>query len=218
MKRLLSFCILMPLACSAGVIYNNGLPNQASADSISDTLVAEDVPVAAAATLTSFEFWDVEGSGAYNGSISWLLYSNASGLPGSILAQGSASGASITRTSTGNSAFGFNEFDNVVDATGSLTSGSLSLAIGTYWLGIHDGDLSNTTFQDFYWETTANNSTTFGVGLDLTSEGATWATTSQEHAFNVSGTPQGSSTPEPGTVAIMSLGLAGLATLRRRKA
>lgn len=217
MKHLLSMGILVPLVCavsSASVIYNNGGPNQASADSISDTLVAEDFPVASAATLTNLEFWDIEGAGAYNGSISWFLYSNVAGLPGAILAQGSASTAGqITRTATGNVALGFNEFDDVMNLTASLISGSLAVGPGTFWIGLHDGDVSNFAFQDFYWETTDNNTTKFGVGDDLT-QSPSWVSTLQEHAFNVSG-DLSAATPEPGTVAMLAAGIAGLALLKK---
>ncbi len=221
MKRLLLFCVMAPLACSVGsaaLIYNNGAPNQASADSISDLRVAEDMVVSSAGFLTSFEFWDVEAPGAYNGSISWFLFTNAAGTPGTVIAQGNAStGAQITRTATANTnVFGFAEFDDVVNMTGSLTSGSLTVGAGTYWLGLHDGLITNTVFQDFYWETTANNASTFGEYQDLTS-GPAWVSTLQEHAFNVSGT-LGSVVPEPGTWVLMSAGLAGLALLRRKTA
>ena len=219
MKHLLTMGILVPLVCAVGsgsVIYNNGGPNQGSADELSDILVVEDFPVASAATLTSLEFWDVEGPTGYNGSISWFLYSDLAGLPGAIVAQGSASGAGqITRTATGinNIIGGYDEFDDVMNLTASLTTGSLAVGPGTYWIGLHDGDISNITpFQDFYWETTDNNaSPTFGVFDDLT-VAPSWDTTSQEHAFNVSGDL---ATPEPGTVAMLAAGIAGLALLKK---
>jgi hypothetical protein len=218
MKHLLSIGILVPFFCAVGsatTIYNNGGPNQGSADELSDILVAEDFPVASAATLTSLEFWDVEGPTAYNGSISWYLYSDAAGLPGTVVAQGRASTAGqITRTATGiiNIIGGFNEFDDVMNLTASLTSGSLAVGPGTFWIGLHDGDIANITpFQDFYWETTDNNATTPGVFDDLT-VAPSWDTTSQEHAFNISGNL---ATPEPGTVAMMAAGIAGLALLKK---
>jgi PEP-CTERM motif len=219
MKHLLSMGILLPLVCavgSASTIYDNGGPNQASADELSDILVAEDFPVASAATLTNLEFWDIEGPTAYNGSISWFIYSTVAGLPGTVLAQGSASTAGqITRTATVNTnVLGFAEYDDVINLTTSLTAGSLAVGPGTYWIGLHDGDISNISpFQDFYWETTANNATTFGVFDDLTTS-PSWDTTSQEHAFNISGS--GSlATPEPGTVAMLAAGIAGLALLKK---
>lgn len=220
MKRLLMIGILMPLVCSIGtasIVYNNGSPNQASADDISDTLIAEDLPISAAVTITGFEFWDIEGvAGSYNGSIAWILYSNVSNLPGVVLAQGLASTAGqITRTATANTNVnGFAEYDNVINATSSLTSGSLTFSAGTYWLAFHDGDTSNITFQDFYWETTATNATIFGVGDDLTASPA-WVDTTQEHAFNVSGDLL--ATPEPGSIALMAAGIVGLAMFSRKQ-
>jgi PEP-CTERM motif len=219
MKHLLTMCILVPLVCAVGsatTIYNNGSPNQASADELSDVLVAEDFPVASAATLTNLEFWDIEGPSAYNGSISWFLYNSVAGLPGTVLAQGSASTAGqITRAATVNTnVLGFAEFDDVINLTASLTTGSLAVGPGTYWIGLHNGDISNISpVQDFYWETTDNNTTTFGVFDDLTNS-PSWDTTSQEHAFNISG-DLSVATPEPGTVALLAAGIAGLALLKK---
>jgi hypothetical protein len=198
------------------ILYDNGAPNQASADSISDTLVAEDFNLfSSASLLTALEFWDVEGGGAYNGSINWFIYNNGAGTPGaSILAQGSASSAGqITRTSTGNTCCGgFAEFNDVINLSASRTAGTLTLGSGTYWIAVHDGDISNTTFQDFYWETTANNATTFGQAQDLTVTSPPWTSTLQEHAFNIS-----ADVPEPSTWAFIGMGLASLALLRRKK-
>ena len=172
-------CLVLGLCLSAtapaSVIFNNGLPNQASSDFLASTITAEDFFVPAATLLTGFEFWDVEdnANGAYNGSITWLLYTDLAGTPGSIIAQGNASTAGqITRTQnigvTCCAGLGFNEFDNVVNLAASLTSGSLSVSTGTYWLGLYDGPLANTDFQDFYWETTANNTSAFGQLQDQT--------------------------------------------------
>jgi hypothetical protein len=79
---------------------------------------------------------------------------------------------------------------------------------------LKNGVLSNTTFEDFYWESTANNATTFGTGQDLT-QIPSWVSTLQEHAFDISGTAVGS-TPEPASWGLMSAGLAGLALIRRK--
>jgi PEP-CTERM motif len=198
------------------LLFNNGGPNQVSADSLSDLLVAEDFTLSAAATLTSFQFWDVEGAGQYVGSISWFVYTNSGGLPGVVVAQGSASSAGqITRTSTGlTCCFGFNEFLDDINMTASLSGGSLSLASGTYWLGLHNGPTSDSTFRDFYWETTANNATIRGQYQDLTIASPPWISTLQEHAFNISGNL---AVPEPGTLSMFGAGLIGILALRRRK-
>jgi len=213
-NRLLFACSFAFLTCigSAAVVFNNGAPNLASADEVGDIIVAEDFSLSGGVTLTGFEFWSLEGAAQYHGNITWFLYSDSSG-PNAILAQGSASTAlQITRTATSNNCCpNFDEFDNVVSFTDSLTSGSLVLGPGTYWLGLHNGDISNTAFDDFYWETTDNNATTFGVFQDLPPGGG-WTTTSQEHAFNISG-----ETPEPGTWAMISVGLAFLAIRRRAR-
>ena len=225
MRSLTLGCAVLFLAAgirpagAATILYNNGAPDQNSADDITDTLVAEDFILGGPANLTSFEFWNVQGvAGDYNGSINWFIYNNGPGTPGAtILAQGSAAtGGQITRTSTANTCCGgFNEFDNVINMAASLTSGSLNLAAGTFWLAIHDGDISNTTFLDFYWETSASNATTPGQAQDLTA-GPGWSSTLQEHAFNISGDSLG--VPEPATWLFMAAGLGALALVRRRKA
>jgi hypothetical protein len=111
---------------------------------------------------------------------------------------------------------GYNEFDNTVDMTASLTSGSLSVGPGVYWLGLYDGPFGNTDTRDFYWETTANNATTSGQFQDQTIVNGDWFTTGQEHAFTISdATVDTSSVPEPGTWWL-SLGPAGLALIVRK--
>ena len=199
------------------MIVNNGAPNQVSADSLSDFRVAEDFTLGSAALLTSFQFWDVEGGGAYSGSIAWAIFTNAAGTPGVALAQGSASTLlQITRTSTGQACcVSFSEFLDDINLATSLTSGSLSLAANTYWLVLHNGPISSSTFNDFYWETTANNGTTRGMYQDLTIVSPPWISTLQEHAFNISGTFTG--VPETGSFGMVGAGLAGLLALGARR-
>ena len=226
MKQILTCTIFLGLASSIGsasVVYDNGGPNQISADNLSDTLIANDFTLLTATTLTGFEFWNVELAGQYNGSITWFIFSNLAGIPGStILAQGSASSAGqITRTATGlTSVFisGDVEFDNVVNLSTSLTSGSLAFITGTYWLGLHNGPIGSTSFLDFYWETAANNGTNFGYGQELAA-GLPWITpvsTLQESAFKISDNV--AAIPEPGTWALMSAGLVALASIRGKRA
>ena len=108
----------------------------------------------------------------------------------------------------------FNEFDNVVNLTTSRTSGSLSVSSGSYWLGLYDGPLGGTNFQDFYWETTATNGQAFGQLQDQTITNAPWASALQVHAFNISGNTGAPAVPEPATW--LSLGSAALALIARK--
>ncbi|MFZ1061644.1 MAG: PEP-CTERM sorting domain-containing protein [Candidatus Rokuibacteriota bacterium] len=224
MKKVIGCCALLMLSGlwstvdASTNLYDNGGPNQVSAFSLSDLLVAEDFVLGGSATLASFQFWDVESAGEYAGSVAWSIYTNSAGLPGVVIAQGSASAAAqITRTSTGLTlGFIYSEFLDDVNMTNSLTSGSLALAAGTYWLALHNGSTADSTFRDFYWETTDNNATIQGVYDDLTLGGLTWVDTLQEHAFIISETS--TTVPEPGTLTLTLLGagLAGVLARRRR--
>jgi len=76
------------------------------------------------------------------------------------------------------------------------------LAAGTYWLALHNGPASQSKFEDFYWQTTNANATSPAVQQTSPFGSGSWATTNQEHTFELDGRViQGASgeVPEPST-------------------
>jgi hypothetical protein len=169
---------------------------------------AEDFVLSSAATLGTVQFWDVQGSTSYLGSITWSIYNDSGGSPGTQLY--SANTTLVTRVLTGR---------NMSIGTTALAEWSdtfninATLGAGTYWLGLHNGPLTSTARNEFYWETAATtgpNGVNAGMELNLAIGNALWSTTSQEHAFNLS-------IPEPATFGmVFAILLAGVCGRRFR--
>jgi len=192
-------------ACSssASVVYNNGLPNQANGNEMTKWIQSEDFTLSTSQTISGVKFWDFQSANSYNGSISWFIYSDKSGIPGSILDQGNVA---ATHTSTG--AYvppSYSEYEN------DFSTGNLTLGPGTYHLGLHNGPTSDTSRAEFYWETTKLNGTPTSEELYLPAS-LSWSNNFQEHAFELLGT---TATPEPGSFLLFGLGGIALGSFRR---
>jgi len=190
------------------IVYNNGAPNQQNGNEMTEWIQTEDFTLASTQTITDIHFWDVDQN-SYAGSISWWITGDLGGDPdfGNVLASGSAN---AVHTATGICLFFGCEFTN------DWNISALTLGPGTYHLALHNGPVTLTDRVEFYWETTDPNGTTTGLECDLT-DGAcynSWFNNGQEHAFYLTG---GTSTPEPGTLALLGTGVVGLAGMLRRK-
>ena len=93
------------------------------------------------------KFWNFEGSGSFEGSIVWQIYSNAgNNRPGTLLFNGTST--NLTHVATGFIFFGYPEYITTFDIA------PVSLPAGTYWLALHNGPLTNdTNLGRVYWET-----------------------------------------------------------------
>lgn len=157
----------------------------------------------------SVKFW---GSGStyggnqttfddFNGTISWAIYSDQAGKPGSILSQGSDTDITPVQDLSGASP----TFSMDVD------TGGISLATGDYWLVVSEGALGSAhDGSRISWRTLASNigSTSTERSFD---DGASWSSWSSDLAFQVLGT----TIPEPATLSLLTLGT--LMLLRRRR-
>ncbi len=197
------------LACcgSAAAVYNNGAPDHVSGNEMTQWIQTEDFTLTSSETIGAVKFWDFQNSNSYNGSISWFVYADNSGLPGSVLDEGNVA---ATRTRTGKMVLGsYTEYVN------NFSTGNITLGPGTYHLGLHNGMLSDPARAEFYWETTYANGTPSGIEMNL-ENGNTWNYNGQEHAFELLGTA--ATAPEPGSLLLLGLGgiaLGGFRKLRR---
>lgn len=150
-----SFPLSLPLlafACvssaTAAMVYDNGAPNRLNGFEISHWIQADDFPLGTAARLESVKFWTFEGSGNFQGSIVWQIYSNrANNTPGTLLFSGTST--NLAHTATGFTLGPYAEFSTTFDLP------PVSLPAGSYWLGLHNGPLSNTSDTGrVYWGTT----------------------------------------------------------------
>lgn len=216
--RRLSFVALLLCAATtifAGtVVYNNGAPNQGSGNEMTNWIQAEDFTLGQTTTITDVHFWTIElpNPSGYAGSIWYGIYTDNGGQPnlGAPAVEGFLSGADLTRTSTGNIVQGsYDEYAYSFDIQPFV-----ALAGQTYWLGLHNGDLTNDARAEVYWETTGINGTSTGHEDILPTAGDSWSDNGQEHAFQLTG----GGVPEPTTLILFGAGLAGLALVRRRRA
>ena len=204
------FALGLSFAVSGVPIYNNGLPDQVSGTNMSEVLVAENFTIGAAADITNIRFWSIQDlASAYTGNIYWAIYSNTGNQPGSILNGGVTS--AVSGTATGNStSFGYAEFFFDISVV-------FQLAVGDYWLALHNGVLSNNSPSEMLWSTTAAAIGSSSLYLDPpNSTTPVWIASGNEQAFQLEGTPTTPSVPEPSTFVLLMGGLLATALLRRK--
>jgi hypothetical protein len=218
MKVKLVFTVLVALtlatfARAGTIIYDNGAPNQQSGNEMTEWLQTEDFILTSPRTITGIHFWDIETTPGYSGSIEYIITGDAGGNPdfSNILTAGITPFVTHTLTANGCTVLGFYcEYSNDFALLGVR-----SLAAGVeYHLMLHNGDLTNTTRSEMYWETTNLNGTQTGLECDWTTGACfnSWTNNDQEHAFYLIGV-----TPEPGTLVMLGTGVLGLAGFLRRK-
>ncbi|MBI3679649.1 MAG: PEP-CTERM sorting domain-containing protein [Acidobacteria bacterium] len=201
---MLGLLLLVASASPAAIIFDNSPHDLVTGTGLSELLVAEDFVLASAQSLTAVRFWSAQLSAADSvGTIDWVIYADSAGLPGSVLFSGSAAN---TNVATGLTAASGLQFEFVNDF---LISGTL--APGTYWIGLHNGPISDTTFRDFNWGSRAANATATGQYQDLTlGPNPPWTDSLTEHAFILFG-----DIPEPSTWVLVGSAVGLLAFARR---
>jgi hypothetical protein len=189
-------------------VIDNGPPNTTSGNEMTEWIQAEDFTLGAGATITSVRFWAFSLGTGYNGSIVWQIYANNAGTPnvGSILASGTVTPVPLD-LGAGTACCGADSLQ--ID----FSTGGVALAAGTYWLGLHNGPLSHSPRDEFYWQTTAANGTLAGHE-DITPFGDSFSSNGAEHAFQLF---SGQAVPEPATSVLLGLGILALASLRVRR-
>jgi hypothetical protein len=139
--------------------YDNGPPSHSDGFELTHWIQADDFPVGVPTRVENIKFWSLEGSGSFQGSFVWQIYSNnANNTPGALLFSGTS--IALTRVPTGFDLFNYLEFINTFDID------PVSLPRGRYWIALHNGPLANNSDQGrVFWETSGNNGPTPSASL-----------------------------------------------------
>jgi len=194
---------------------------------ISDFVIAEDFTVSSTATLTGLRVWLADArltsdNGVldnFGGTLSWAIFANSAGSPGTLLASGFD--ATPVLTDTGFNGTGGTVAGDVV--TADLDLGGPTLAPGTYWLGLHEGTWASAYDGSviFWYPTLAGFGSTAHSNSDEVSLADPWQeavvpNNTFETAFRLSGDVV-QPVPEPTTMLLVGSGLIGLAGYGRKK-
>jgi hypothetical protein len=174
------------------LIVNNGPPNTSGGNEMTTWIEADDFVLQSATTLTNVRFWGFgKHENSYYGSITWRIYADNAGNPGAILASGSVVLDPVnlgpgTACCSANSL----QFDYSI--------GAISLGAGAYWLGLHNGPLDHTSWDEFFWQSTANLSSAYRGREDAypVFDDGDWVANQRDHAFQLFGVPE----PETATL------------------
>jgi hypothetical protein len=206
------FSLLMNVPGYAAVIYDNGAPAPINGGiEITGTIGADDFTVTTATTLRAVRFWDAERGSTYNGSITWRIYADdpVNNQPGLLLLEGNQT--NVTRTDLGIIPFGgigHAEFQNDFSV-------SIPLGPGTYWLGLHNGPLTDTAFSDnFNWISAAANGTPTAKYDTAPFDTGGWTDWFDQQAFVLF---DANPIPEPSAILLVGIALAGLGFSRRKR-
>lgn len=215
------FMACLPFDARAIPLYDNGMPSGVGPDGVNGRIVADDFTLGSAATITDVRFWSGEQSGAFTGAVTWQIYDMTittspvflGARPGNLLASGLAT--SVARSQQGIDNNGFDIFQN------DLFIGAVSLSPGQYWLGLHNGPLSQTTFTSFMgWERSPfsgnNRSDSAPFGENDEDFGDKWHNINAASAFQLFSN-QTTAVPEPSTVLLLATGAAGCLRCGRRR-
>lgn len=128
---------------------------------------------------------------------------------------------SVNTTAVTRTAAGITTVPTYLDYQNDIAAGTTTLGPGTYWLGLHNGPLSNTARAEFYLETTSNpTDPTLGQEYNLQLQNG-FKSSGNNHAFELINNSDSAPVPEASTTVSMSLllalGLGGFVVATRRR-
>jgi hypothetical protein len=213
---LLSLAALPHTAQAQAVISNSLLSNQTFGSSLTATNNRKAFGFTTSATgsfsFTSLDITAITGIGIPDAQILGGIYSNAGGIPS---ATQLVAFNSVTVPTTG--------ITPTVYTFTPVSAFSLSPST-TYWVslfGASDTDIAVWTINasnNFPSVTGAGAGDISLVGYTISGDGGgTWGSSSISNALTITLASGGSSAPEPGTLALLALGIVGGVVARRRK-
>jgi hypothetical protein len=216
---LLGIATLPRVTQAQTLIYDNGTFAPVNALSITSSAIADDFVFVSTKTFDQARVWVLANSApnslnGFSGTLSWLIRSNNAGIPGGVLSSGTVSGGAITPTNTGVDLFGFRIFQL------DFGISSTTLTAGTYWFSIKENGLTAAADGSNVFWLDSGSSAGFDTRTDDNPVNPTlWFPPSPgigDRAFQFLG-PAVSSAPEPGTLALLTLGSVALLARRQNR-
>ncbi|SHJ15104.1 PEP-CTERM protein-sorting domain-containing protein [Rubritalea squalenifaciens DSM 18772] len=189
----------------AAIVYNNGTPNNFYGN-IAGVAHADYFTLNQALSFNTIRVWIGDISdGGFSGDLGWAIWTDDTGLPGSIL----HSGADNAPTSS-DSGIEFNSGRNYLQV--DIDTGSVDLNAGNYWLQIHENAIGQTGDGSNAFWAFSSSSGNYAVEPDEVNLENWRIEPNGSFAFQLI---QTTSVPEPTSTTL--IGLASLTLIFRRR-
>lgn len=200
-------------ATASPIVFTNGPTSLGNSHEMTAWVQAENFVLPTRTLIDGILFHAVIATfgAGYEGSITYLIYSDSGGAPDAVLHSGTANPVPVA---TGN--FGVLSTDYPEYILSFAITPFLVEADTQYWLGLHNGPLSHQTRDQFYWVAAEHGASSGprGIGDPAPFEGSFTDSTLDEHYFQLTGT----AVPEPSTLSMVALCFAGIVWGRRMAA